>query len=135
MRALRFLFTTLQYVESDFYGRVGSELQRLGHEVCHVTFSRRAAQVLRRRGAPAYCLPDLMSALDSGSLEVETEATRITRQYATPTLRDVYRTDWACNGRPEAWSVARTVKHFLALERIFDDVRPDVVIPEVGNET
>jgi hypothetical protein len=47
----------------------------------------------------------------------------------------VYRADWACNGQSEAWCVDRTVRTFRALERIFDDVRPDVLVPEVGNET
>jgi hypothetical protein len=132
---VRFLFTTLQYVESDFYGRVGAELRRLGHDVVHVTYSRRATRKLRATGAEAYCLPDAMAALDAGPLDVEAEAIRIERQYPTPTLRDVYRTDWVCNGRSEEWCVERTVRHFLALERLFEEVRPDLVVPEVGNET
>jgi hypothetical protein len=100
-----------------------------------VTYSRRAAKLLRREGTAAYCLPDLMSALDQGALDIELEAIRIPREYDTPTLRDVYGTDWPCEGRSEQWCVARTVRHFVALERVFDDVRPDVVVPEVGNET
>jgi hypothetical protein len=31
--------------------------------------------------------------------------------------------------------VDRTVRHFLAFERIYDEVRPDVVVPVVGSET
>jgi hypothetical protein len=76
-----------------------------------------------------------MAAVDAGPLDVDAEAIRIEREYDTPTLRDVYRTDVACEGRPEDWCVSRTVHHFLAMERLFDEVRPDVVVPEVGTET
>ena len=132
---MRFLFVTLQYVESEFYGRVGQALERRGHDVVHVTYSRRAALVLRRRGAEAYCLPDAMTAVDAGPLDVDAEAIRIEREYDTPTLRDVYRTDAASDGKSEEWSVRRTVRHFVAMERLFDELRPDLVVPEVGNET
>src|SRR5262249_59178865 len=54
---MRLLFTTLQTYESDFYGRVGAELIRRGHEVSHVTVSRRAARPLREPGFQAHCLP------------------------------------------------------------------------------
>jgi hypothetical protein len=131
---VRFLFTTLQFIESEFYGRVGTELQRKGHEVAHVAFSSRSAEALRRRGFHAWCLPETMASLGP-VLDVEGEAKRIVREYDTPTLRDVYRTDIACSGRPESWCVERTARHFLALERVFDEVRPDVVVPEVGSET
>jgi hypothetical protein len=47
---MRFLFATLQKVESDFYGRVGAYLAERGHEVVHLTFSRRAAALLCRKG-------------------------------------------------------------------------------------
>jgi Capsule polysaccharide biosynthesis protein len=131
---VRFLFTTLQFIESEFYGRVGAELEQRGHEVAHVVFSRRGADSLRRGGSRAYCLPELMAGL--GPLgDVDGEARRIEQRYDTPTLRDVYRTDAACDGKPEAACVERTVRHFLALERIYDEVRPEVVVPEVGSET
>jgi Capsule polysaccharide biosynthesis protein len=131
---LRFLFTTLQFRESDFYRRVGDELVRRGHEVAHVAFSRRAADVLRRRGLRADCLPDRMAALGPIA-NPEAEGERIVERYGLPTLRDVWKTDWPCDGRPDAWCVERTVRHFLALEAIFDEVRPNVVVPEVGSET
>ena len=131
---MRFLFTTLQFIESEFYGRVGAHLEQRGHEVAHVTYSRRSAEVLRRRGFRAYCLPDLMAELDLSG-DVGRHATRIERDYETPTLRDVYRTDVACEGRSEDGCVERTVCHFLALERVFDEVAPEVVVPEVGSET
>ena len=131
---MRFLFTTLQLVESDFYGRVGAELERRGHEVAHVAFSRRSAERLRRRGVETHCLPELM-ATDGPLPSLTREADRIERRYEMPTLRDVYRTDTACAGRSESFCVERTVRHFRALERVFDSVRPDVVVPEVGSET
>jgi hypothetical protein len=130
---VRFLFTTLQFIESEFYGRVGAELERQGHQVAHVAYSRRAGDMLRRKGFRAYCLRELMDEL--GPVDVGRHAERIERSYDTPTLRDVYRTDVACDGRSEVASVERTVRHFLALERVFDDVRPEVVVPEVGSET
>ena len=130
---MRFLFTTLQFVESEFYGRVGAELARLGHEVAHVAYSRRSAETLRRRGFRAYCLADLTAEL--GPLDIQAHADRIARNYDTPTLRDIYRTDVACAGQPEQSCVERTVRHFVALERVFDDVKPEIVVPEVGSET
>jgi len=129
---MRFLFATLQYVESDFYGRVGTELTRRGHEVDHVVYSRQAARGLRRHGR-AVCLADELGA--AGALDFELEAARIEREYALPSLRSVYRTDVACHGRDDDWCVRRTVRHFVALERVFDEFRPDVLVPEVGNET
>jgi Capsule polysaccharide biosynthesis protein len=130
---VRFLFTTLQHRESDFYGRVGAILAQRGNDVEHVTFSRRAAAVLRRRGFTTHCLPELMASL--GPLDLEHEAGRIERTYEMPSLRDVYRTDPPCEGRTEAWCVERTVRHFLALERIVDEGNPQVIVPEVGSET
>jgi len=130
---LRFLFTTLQTYESDFYGRVGAELARLGHDVSHVTVSRASARELRSHGFAARCLPDLIA--DLAPAELAAEVARIEATYEIPHIRDVYRGDWPCEGRPEHWCVSRTVAHFRALERVFDDLRPDVVVPEVGNET
>lgn len=125
---MRFLFCTLQFDESDFYGRVGRQLERRGHEVSQVAFSRRAA---RRLGGT--CLPDAMARL--GPLDIEAEASRIERTYDTPSLRDVYRTDWPLKGRSERFCIERTVRHFVGLERVFDEVQPDVLVPEVGSET
>jgi hypothetical protein len=130
---MRFLFTTLQFHESDFYGRVSEHLLARGHEVAHVAFSRRAAHDLRARGMRGHCLPDVMATV--GPFELDAEVARIEATYATPSVRDVYRTDWPCYGRSERWCTERTVRHFLALERIFDEERPDVVVPEVGSET
>lgn len=70
-----------------------------------------------------------------GEVDVEREAERIKRTYATPTLRSVWISDPPCAGRSEGWCLERTVRHFLALEDVFDEVRPEVVVPEVGNET
>lgn len=126
---MRFLFTTLQFQESEFYGRVGRELQRRGHDVEHVTFSRRSARALGAR-----CLADELAAVDCAT-DWETEARRIVATYDMPTLRDVYRTDWPVDETDEPAAVQRTVRHFLALERIIDELRPDVVVPEVGSET
>jgi hypothetical protein len=131
---VRFLFTTLQFRESDFYGRVGAELVQRGHEVAHVAYSRRAATALRRKGFRAECLPDRMAAL--GPLaDPEADGREIVARHGLPTLRDVWKTDWPCEGKPDAWCVERTVRHFLALEAIFDELRPEVVVPEVGSET
>jgi len=130
---MRFLFTTLQTYESDFYGRVGAELARRGHDVSHVTVSRQAARLLREQGFDARCLPDVIAGL--GEPSTPDEARRIEAVYDIPHIRDVYRADQPCEGRPEDWCLRRTVQHFRALERVFDEVSPDVLVPEVGNET
>ncbi len=132
---MKFLFATLQYVESDFYGRVGRRLRAAGHDVVHLTYSRRAANVLRRHGDEAHCLPDLIdeTPLDGSWQE---EESRIVTTYAIPSLHEVYRTDPPCRANDdEEWCVERTIRHFLAIERLVDRVRPDFVVPEVGNES
>ena len=53
---MRFLITTLQTYESEFYGVVGRELEQRGHAVTHVTESRRSAKDLRTRGVDALSL-------------------------------------------------------------------------------
>jgi Capsule polysaccharide biosynthesis protein len=129
---MRFLFATIQSFESDFYGTVGAELSRRGHQTAHLTVSRRASQALRARGFESFCLPDLIAELQS--FDVRRELVRIEVQYGLPSIRDVYRTDPASEGRSEDWCVERTVRHFLAVERLFDDLRPDLLVPEVGTE-
>ncbi len=129
---MRFLFTTLQTYESDFYGRVGEELAARAHAAAHVTVSTASARRLRTRGIDARSLAEASAGAPAS---LDDEVARIERAYDMPHIRDVYRADSACAGRPEAWCIARTVHHFRALERVFDEVRPDVVVPEVGNET
>jgi hypothetical protein len=131
---MRFLFTTLQTYESDFYGRVGGELVRRGHEVAHVTVSRASARELREKGFEAFCLPDLLAELEEPT-DLAAERRRIERDYQLPSIREIYRTDWPCDGKSEEWSIQRTVAQLRALERAFDSLRPDVLVPEVGNET
>jgi len=131
---MRFLFVTLQFAESDFYGRVSAALAKRGHEAVHVTVSRRAADDLRRRGFASHCLPEVMAEVGLGP-GVEAETTRIEERYPIPSLKDVHRVDPALRGRAEADAVERTVRHFRALEHIVDEERPDVVVPEVGRET
>jgi hypothetical protein len=131
---MRFLLTTLQTYESDFYGRVGAELVRRGHEVSHVTVSREAARLLRERGVEARSLPDLVREAGPPT-DLAAEVRRIEETYDMLHLRDVYRADWAAAGLSEEAAARRAVDHFRALERAFDLVAPDVVVPEVGNET
>lgn len=131
---MRFLLTSLMTYESEFYGVVGRELERRGHHVTHVTESREAARMLRSQGVDARCLADV--AAEAGPpASLDDEVRRIEATYPIPNLGDVHRNDKPCAGRPEGWCTRRTVDRFRALERIFDDVRPDVVLPEVGNET
>jgi hypothetical protein len=131
---MRFLFTTLQTYESEFYARVGEELRAHGHDVSHVTVSRASAQELRAGGIDARCLADVAAAVGEPD-DLGAEVRRIEQTYDLPHIRDVYRADWVCKDRPETWCVARTVRTFRALERVFDDAGPDVLVPEVGNET
>jgi capsular polysaccharide biosynthesis protein len=131
---VRFLLTTLQTYESDFYGRVGAELARRGHEVSHVTVSREAARLLRENGFEAHVVADLVREVGPPA-DFAAEIRRIEETYDMLHLRDVYRADWAVAGLSEQAAARRTVEHFRALERAFDLVAPDVVVPEVGNET
>jgi hypothetical protein len=131
---MRFLFTTLQTYESEFYGRVGAELDARGHRTTHVSVSRQAARLLREQGLDAVCLMDEIAALPPLG-DVWSEARRIEERYELPTIREVYRTDWAAERLGEEAAVRRTIDHFRAVERIVDRVEPDVIVPEVGNET
>ena len=128
---MRFLFTTLQTYETDFYGRVGEELERRGHETAHVSISREAARLLSERGLEARCLLDELDEPESW----EDEVTRIEAAYPIPHIRDVYYADRIVDGHSEEWAIRRTVRHFRGLERLVDELRPDVLVPEVGNET
>jgi hypothetical protein len=125
---MRFLFITLQTYESEFYARVGAELTAHGHEVWHVTISRASAKALREQGIDARCLADVAAAVGEPA-DLDSEVRRLEQTYDMPHIRDVYRADWACNGRSEQWCMARTVQTFRALERVFDDVRPNVLVP------
>lgn len=129
---MRFLFTTIQSFESDFYGTVGEELASRGHAVAHVTVSHRSTRRLRGRGLTADCLKDLVSALPP--FETDTEAGRIETQYGLTSLRDVYRADSPAGRLSEMANRRRAVEHFLALEGLFAEVDPDVLVPEVGTE-
>jgi hypothetical protein len=131
---VRFLFLTLYGYEPDFYGRVSKHLAELGHEVAHVTWSRGGAAGLRKRGLRAWVFPDLLRAAGDFT-DTAAEIARIEAAYDTPSLRDVYRTDWPLDGASEDEAVDRTIRHFRALERVFDSYRPDVVVPEVGSES
>lgn len=130
---MRFLFTTIQFEESAFYGRVGHELAGRGHECTHLTISRLAARTLGK-AQPALRLRALMDEAATG-VSVESEARRIEEQYGLHTLRNAWWPDPACRGKPESWCLERTVRTFRAVERAFDELRPDVVVPEVGSET
>lgn len=130
---MRFLFTTLHYNEAEFYGRVGALLQELGHEVGHLSYSRRGARLASEHGVRSWVLPDLLRAVP-GDLDWEREGEAIVARYDTPTLRDIYKTDRPCVGRPDAWCIERTVRHFKAIDGLVQDFRPDVLVPEVGSE-
>lgn len=129
---MRFLFATVQGFESEFYGRVGRLLEGRGHEVRHLTVSRRAAAALRRAGADAVALTDLVPRV--APLDLNAERARIEVVYGPGTIRDLWSTDPPCAGRPPAWCDDRVVRHVLAIEGVFDHFRPDVVVPEVGVE-
>ena len=128
---MRFLFTTLQTYESEFYGSVGTALERRGHETAHVSVSREAARLLRERGLEARCLLDFMDE----PADLQAERRRIESTYPIPHIREVYYADRVNAGKPEEWAIRRTVRHFRAIERLLDELRPDVIVPEVGNET
>jgi hypothetical protein len=130
---VRYLFATLLTHESDFYGRVGLELARRGHDVSFVTMSRHSTRLLQDRGLPAYCMPELIAGLPP--VEVAEEVERIESQYGLRTIREAYRTDVACEGKPEEWCIRYAVDHFRALERLLTEIGSEVIVPEVGCET
>ena len=88
----------------------------------HVTHSRRAAAQLRAVDERATSLLDRIDRLTLG--EVQDEAAEVERRYGLPSIRDVYRSDHACDGLDEEQCRTRTVSHFRALEQIFDELRP-----------
>ena len=132
---MRFLFVTLQHQESDFYGRVGRNLKRRGHEVVQLTYSRRSAKTLRRNGIQAHCLPDLMKETPLPR-PWNQEESRIVAGYPIDGLRDVYWTDPPFRrGGAVDECAERTVRQFVAIEGLIDRLEPDIVVPEVGNES
>ncbi|MGI8421915.1 MAG: hypothetical protein ACR2MU_06610 [Gaiellaceae bacterium] len=129
---MRFLFLTIQLFESDFYGEVGAQLGAEGHEVVHVTVSRRSARRLRERGFEAVSLLDRLE--DRAPTALAGEVARIEREYGIENVNDVSRTDVASAKLSDAAATSRTVRYFRALEQLFDELQPDVLVPEVGSE-
>ena len=87
---MRFLFTTLQFRESRLLRRGSAPSStRLGHDVAHVVFSRRAARRAAAPGLRAECLTDRMAALGADRRRRGARAARIVEGYGLPTLRDV----------------------------------------------
>lgn len=130
---VRFLFATLLTYESEFYGRVAAELVARGHEVVFVTESGDSANLLRAQGFDVDELPERARAVEEHDWGAEAEG--LASRHDLPSIRDVYRVDPACAGEPEGSCIERTVRRFLAVERIVDEARPDVIVPEVGRET
>jgi hypothetical protein len=124
---MRFLFATIQSFESDFYGRVGERLAARGHGVQHVTYSRRSARQLAARGLRAH---SVRAFLDSGSADVGGDLAR----YGRDALDEAERIDRPSAGRSAAWTRRRTLAHVRVVERLFDDISPDVLVSEPGTE-
>ena len=122
------LFVTLEHRESDFYGRVGRDLERRGHTVAHLCVSRLAARRLRRHGK-AWSVHDIEQQRSTVS------ASELRATNGLWSLRSLYRADPACRGRSEGWCLARAARTLDAVSEVFDEFRPDLLVPEVGNET
>ena len=89
---MRFLFTTLQTYESEFYGvgRTRSS-SAAGTRSAHVSVSREAARAApRTRARRARCLA--RSPMDEPA-DLEAEVRRIEATYPIPHIRDVYYAD------------------------------------------
>jgi hypothetical protein len=128
---MRFLIASNHFAETDYYRRLAPQLVERGHEVFQAVASRRAADEAQRAGLVAYAVPELMAGI--GPLDLDAEVARIEQQYETATLRDVYITDRpAVRGRTERECVERMVRQFKAMERVFDETRPDIVIPDMA---
>jgi Capsule polysaccharide biosynthesis protein len=130
---MRVLFLTVQGFESDFYGRVGRELERHGHEVEQLTVSRRASELHRARGIRSRSLPEVAAELPDW--EIEKERRRIELRYGLESVGELFHTDPALADKSEEWRVRRTIRDVLALEHVLDAFQPDVLVPEVGRET
>lgn len=128
---MRFLFVTIQGFESEFYGRVGDRLEALGNEVTHLTYSRRAARLLREGGRAAQALAEVDA---PAVVDADAELPRIERGLGLASIRDLYRTDPAAPRNGEATNIRRALDHVRRIEAVFDRVQPDVLVPEVGNE-
>ena len=131
---MRFLFVTLDAREARFYRLAAQELARWGHTAAHLSWSPRATALARRERFQAWDVPSLLEQVGD-RFDLAAEGRRIEASYDILSLRDVYRTDRICEGRPEAWCLDRTIREFLAVERVLDEARPDVVVPEVGSES
>jgi hypothetical protein len=128
---VRFLFVTIQGFETAFYGRVGAHLRAAGHEVEHVTASRRAARRLRARGEQARALQEI-----AATLPPEPDAAaRIAQEYGLESAAELARADPAYGDLEESAATRRAVEVVRALEAAFDMAAPDVLVPEVGRET
>ena len=126
------MFVGLGHLESEFYGRVGAELASRGHEVAHVTYSRWSARALRRKGLTAFCFPDRMASI--GPVDVPAAAADVSHSYETGSCRSIYRTDFTLATKPEEWAVEQTVRQLVAMESIFEEWNPEILLPELGNE-
>src|SRR6188474_1169895 len=124
---MRLLFVSIQSFESDFYGSVGEHLAARGHDVAHVTYSRRAARLLEARGLRACSVRAL---LDPGDAEIA----GIESRYGSEALRKAERIDRPSIRHGDAWARPRTLAHVRVLEDLFEGVRPDVLVSEPGSE-
>ncbi len=124
---MRFLFATIQSFESDFYGRVGERLTARGHDVRHVTYSRRSARRLAARGLHAH---SVRARLEPGGADVR----GILALCGRDALSEAERIDRPSAGRSDASVRRRTLAHVRVLEGLFDDESPDVLVSEPGSE-
>ena len=129
---MRVLLTTLMTYESEFYGAVGRELERRGHEVDARERLAPGGAAPREQGSDARCLADVVDELGEPA-SLDDEVHRIEQTYAIPHLRSVYRTTGPASGRSEEWCIRRTVDHFRALEHVFDE-RPTGHRPPRGRQ-
>jgi hypothetical protein len=123
---MRFLLATIQSFESEFYGRVGQQLGARGHDVEHLTYSRRSARRLAERGLSARSIAAL--------LEPGADDTEIVSRYGSEALREAERVDRPSAHHGEAWARPRTIAYLRGLERLFEDVSPEVLVSEPGTE-
>ena len=133
---MRFLFTTLQTYESEFYGRVGEELRAHGHDVCaRDRLAGVGTGAPARAGIDARCLPDVAvgarrarlarrrGPADRGDLRHAAHPRRLPGRLG---LRRPIRRRGASTA-PSALSARSSASSTTS--------RPTCVVPEVGNET
>ena len=124
---MRFLFTTLQTYESEFYGFVSARARQRGargRARDGVARSRACSARGRLRGG---AFTDVLAELAQPD-DIAAESARIEAEYGLPTSATSIAATTPSPVNPRRGAAARG-RYVRALERVFDDVRPGCALP------